>query len=344
MRHLTTMRPLPYRRQLLWRRIAIVLGAVLLFLLVFGVPLPSLYAFLPGPARDVGRLINVSDKPTFSSEGKLYLTTVRVDTQVTFAEWVADSLDPDRSIVTKGQVIPRGQSLEDLEKVQRAEMQESQRLAQEVALVALGRQPPSGDGALIETTVEELPADGVLRPGDVIVSVDGRPVQTACDAGQAVSAHGVGERVTLQIRRAGELEAFELETVAGPDTDAAVIGVSLSDVNYDFDPGVTVDFKTGHIAGPSAGLMFSLALYDKLNAGDLTGGRRIAGTGTIGCDGEVGPIGGVEQKVAGAEAEGVDIFLAPTADAPAARRAANDIDVVSIATFDDAVEYLEELS
>jgi Lon-like protease len=320
-----------------------VLAAILLLLLVFAVPLPSLYAFLPGPARDVGRLVRLSDRPQFSSEGRFYLTTVRVDTQVTFAEWVAASVSPDRSIVARSQVVPPGQSLEDLEKVQRAEMQQSQRVAREVALVALGKEPPSGDGARIEETAKEYPADGVLKPGDVIVAVDGRRVETACDAGQNLSHHDIGEEVTLQIRRDGNLKSFELETVAGPNGGGAIIGVTLSDVNYAFDPGVTVDFKTGEIAGPSAGLMFSLALYDKLNAGDLTGGRRIAGTGTIECDGGVGAIGGVEQKVAGAEAEGVDIFLAPAADATSARSAADDIEIVSVASFDDAVEYLEGL-
>ena len=117
----------------------------------------------------------------------------------------------------------------------------------------------------------------------------------------------------------------------------------MSDVDYSYDPGIEVDFQTGRIAGPSAGLMFSLALYDRLTSQDLTGGRAVAGTGTIDCDGGVGPIGGVEQKVAGAEREGAEIFLAPAANAQTAQSAARDIEVVSISSFSDAVGYLQGL-
>ena len=96
----------------------------------------------------------------------------------------------------------------------------------------------------------------------------------------------------------------------------------MEDINYRFESQVEVDFQTGRIAGPSAGLMFSL-------------------TGTIDCDGGVGAIGGIEQKVAAAESRGADIFLAPAANAAAARGVAEDINVVSVSDFDDAIGYLE---
>jgi PDZ domain-containing protein len=117
----------------------------------------------------------------------------------------------------------------------------------------------------------------------------------------------------------------------------------MESVNYRFDPGFKIEFETGEIAGPSAGLMFSLALYDRLTPDDLTAGRKIAGTGTIECDGGVGPIGGIEQKVAGAQARGAEIFLAPQANSASAQAVADDIEVVPISTFGDAITYLEGL-
>jgi Lon-like protease len=114
-------------------------------------------------------------------------------------------------------------------------------------------------------------------------------------------------------------------------------------VNRRFDPGLAVEFATGKIGGPSGGLMMTLALYDQLTPDDITGGRTVAGTGTIACDGGVGAIGGIEQKVAGAEEAGAEIFLAPAANVPAARKVARDIEVVSISTFDEALRYLEGL-
>jgi PDZ domain-containing protein len=94
---------------------------------------------------------------------------------------------------------------------------------------------------------------------------------------------------------------------------------------------------------PSGGLMMALTLYDLLTPDDLTRGRAIAGTGALECDGGVVPIGGIEQKVAGAEQEGAEIFLSPAGNVEAARRAADDIEVVAIARFEDALEYLDGL-
>ena len=115
----------------------------------------------------------------------------------------------------------------------------------------------------------------------------------------------------------------------------------MTDVNYRFDPGVSVDFSTDQVAGPSAGLMLTLGLYDRLTPADLTHGRTIAGTGTIDCGGRVEPIGGVTQKVAAAESKGAELFLAPAGNVVEARAAADDIKVVSVSTFDDALEHLQ---
>ncbi|MBA2273635.1 MAG: PDZ domain-containing protein [Actinobacteria bacterium] len=343
-RALQALSPGAEDRLVKWRRVAGALGAVLIVVVAFIVPVPAIYAFLPGPARDVERLIEINDTRTYSSEGKLYLTTVLVDTQVTLAEWIETAIDPNKAIVLKSDFAPEGVSLDELDRQQRVAISDSKQHAQEVALAALGYGHPTGSGAQVEQTEPGQPAYGVLEPGDVILSVDGRRVETSCDVGSAVARHAVGERVTLRVRRDGRELALSLRTGDDPaDPRAPFLGVAMSDVDYKFDPGVEATFSTGTIGGPSAGLMFSLALYDRLTSDDLTGARSIAGTGTIGCDGGVGPIGGVEQKVAGAELKGADVFLAPVANAEAARRAANEMDVVAISTFYEAVKYLEDL-
>ena len=318
----------------------------LLLALVIGsnwIPLPIFYAYLPGPVRDVEERVEIGDAKTYSSEGKLYLTTVNVDVDVTLREWIEAIFDPDRTIVLKDDVTGGG-SLEDLQREQEIQMEESKQHAEEVALAALGIAEPTGKGARVSDTVKGAPADGVLRKGDVIVSVDGEKVATTCDVGRAVDAHEVGEDITFTVRRDKEVETVTMETARHPQGHSSpYVGVYMEEIDYEFDPGFEVDFQTGKIAGPSAGLMFALALYDRLTPDDLTEGREIAGTGTVACDGGVGPIGGIEQKVAGAEALGAVIFLAPEGNAAAAEEAADDIEVVSVSTFDDAVRYLEGL-
>jgi len=318
-------------------------GIVLVFLAFF-VPIPVLYEYLPGPAPKVDGLITIEGARTYSSEGSFRLTTVSVDTQVTFAEWVASGFDPQKAVVSRDQVTG-GQSLDTLQRQQEEQMTESNQSATEVALTALGVSEPQGEGARVIGTLEDKPADGVLLKGDVILEVGGQKVDTVCDAGREIDSFEVGDRVDVTVRRDGKVKTVTLETVANPqDPKSPFVGVAMDEVNYSFDPGVDIQFDPGEIAGPSAGLMFALQIYDRLTPDDLTNGRQIAGTGEIGCDGGVGPIGGVEQKVAGAAREGAEIFLAPTLNAEAARAAAgDDIQIVSISTFSDAVEFLEGL-
>lgn len=309
----------------------------------FTVPIPVFYSYLPGPVRDVGPLIEVDGAQTYSYEGNLFLTTVSVDTSVTFVDLVTAFIDPHAAIVMKRDLLPAGVSLRELEERQRMQMDSSKQRALEVAISALGLGKPTGDGARVAGTEPSFPAAGVLRRGDVIVTVDGEDVSTTCDVGRAVDSHEPGDRIVFGIERDGARREAELEAGTSPeDGRSAFVGVYMEDVGYSFDPGVDVEIKTGKIAGPSAGLMFGLAIYDLLTPEDLTAGRVIAGTGEVVCDGGVRPIGGITQKVAGAIDEGADVFLAPAANFDEAVKAAGDeIDVVRVSNFDDALEYLE---
>ena len=329
------------RRRVPWRSLALAAGLVALGMLAFTLPIRVFFVYLPGPVRDVAELVDVSGARSYSSEGDLYMTTVSVDVDVTAAELLTAAVDPQQAVVLEKQVTGR-LTLEQLEAHQREEMTASQRHAREVALGALGYGEATGDGARVVSTRRGAPADGLLRANDVIVAVDGRRVATTCDLSHALDRLRVGEEVDLKVRRGAETMTVTVRTASSPvDHTAAYIGVDLRDVNYEFDTEVTVDFETGKIAGPSAGLMFTLALYDRLTPEDLTGGRSIAGTGEVDCGGGVGSIGGIEQKVAAAESHGADVFLAPADNAPAARSVADDIEVVAVSSFSDALDCLE---
>jgi PDZ domain-containing protein len=324
-----------------WRYV--IAGVVLLGLALASVlvSIPMYYVYLPGPARDVETLVEVTGSKTYSSEGSLFLTTVTIDTQVTFFDLIQAGLDSQKAVVDASSV-NQGASLDDLKEEQDREMSESKRAARVVALGALGLGRPTGDGAEIVDTLQGAPADGVLQPGDRIISLQGREVQTTCDVSRVMRTVEPGDVVTITVQRGHKQLTFDDVTAVRNEQDgSALIGVRMRDANFKFEPEVNARFETGAIGGPSAGLMFALGLYDRLTPEDLTGGRRIAGTGTIRCDGAVGPIGGIEEKIAGAEREGAEVFLAPSADAAAAERVADSLLVVPVETFEDAVEYLE---
>jgi len=331
----------PVRGFSLWRWIVAGIVVVGLAAAAVFVPIPIIYLYVPGPVRDAEDLIEITDSETFSSEGSLYMTTVSVDTSVSFVEMLVAGIDSAQEVVMK-EDLTQGGTLEELRIEQRREMADSQESARQVALSELGHDRPTGDGARVVTTITGAPADGVLMADDVIVAVDGQPTMTTCDVGSHIDSLETGDTVSITVERDGRTRTFEIEVEVNPfDGSPAFVGIQMQTVNFSFEPGVKVDFKTGQIAGPSAGLVLALALYDQLTPSDLTDGREIAGTGTLACDGSVGPIGGIQQKVAAARAKGAEIFLAPAGNYDAALEVAGGIEVVPIRTFDDALEYLQ---
>lgn len=332
------VRALPVLRYIVVAVLVVGLAAAAIF-----VPIPVIFLYLPGPVRDVERLVQASEAKTYSSEGTLLMTTVSVDTRVTFVELVIAWLRPAQEVVMREQVTG-GKSLEDLRDEQAEQMRISQNSAKQVALGELGYGRPTGKGARVISTIVDSPAAEGLREGDVIVAIDGQTVATTCDVGAAIDSHEIGDTITITYERDGRRRTFRTELTQVPEYGPGpFLGVHMDTIDFSFEPGVEVSFDTGRIAGPSAGLMLALALYDQLTPEDLTAGHQIAGTGTLECDGEVAAIGGIQQKVAGAEAKGAEFFLAPVANVDEAREVANGIEIVPIARFSDALEYLSGL-
>jgi Lon-like protease len=154
-----------------------------------------------------------------------------------------------------------------------------------------------------------MPAAGVLRPGDVIEAVDGTPVTCRSDAGTLIQERKPGTPVQLTILRHGK--SIPVRLVTADVQGEPEIGVyTVESFVFPF----SVSINVGDIGGPSAGMMFALGIIDKITRDDLTGGRFIAGTGEIEPNGTVEPIGGIQQKMAGARAAGATIFLTPSSN------------------------------
>ena len=328
------------------RTTIVIIGSLVAMLVVaaaFLLPIPLFFVFEPGPVLDVERLVRVEDGQTYSSEGGLFLTTVGVDVSVTFVDLVRAAIDEHREVILESDYT-QGASDREVLRAARLEMEQSQLNAKEVALTELGLAKPTA-GVRVLDTVDDSPADGRVEPDDLLLAVDGKPVCGPTDVATLLAERDVGEEVSITIRHQDRKETIALATAENPQLPGQpFLGVELQQLEgRDFEAGEDIDFKTGRIGGPSAGLLMSLALYDQLTPEDITAGRDIAGTGTIACNGNVGPIGGVGLKVAAAEAKGMDVFLSPEGDFAEARSAATEIEVVSISTFDDAVRYLEDL-
>jgi Lon-like protease len=217
-------------------------------------------------------------------------------------------------------------------------MSTSQDTATAIALGELGQKVPQV--VKIASVSKGMPADGRLETGDVVVSVGGLAV-TSDNTDQAVKriqSTKAGQSVTLVVRRDGTARTVSLTPVQ--KDGSAKIGVALG-VDYDFPFDVKVNIDPD-IGGPSAGLMFSLAIYDTLTPGSLTGDQRIAGTGEIEPDGTVGPIGGIQQKIAASDRDGARLFLVPKDNCDEAVGAdKGDVRLVKVTTMHDAVQSVE---
>jgi PDZ domain-containing protein len=195
----------------------------------------------------------------------------------------------------------------------------------------------------VTVVAKGLPAQGVLRRGDVITAVDGKPVTCQADAATLIRARAPGAPVILTIARTegGRRVTKQVHIKTAAIGGHAVVGVQISE-SYVFPFNVRI--RVGDIGGPSAGLMFALGIVDKLTPRNLTGGRFVAGTGEISADGAVSAIGGIQQKMAGARQAGATIFLTPAANcADTAGAVPAGMRLVKVSTLGGAVTALEAL-
>jgi PDZ domain-containing protein len=279
--------------------------------------------------------------------GEFLLTTVDLR-RATVVGVVASLFDDTDALVGQTSVIPEGVDEQRFFDRQRALFSTSADLAAAIGLQAAGYDVDprdfSGDGALVVAVLPGSPADGALVAGDVVVGVDGAVIGTVEDLRAAVRSGGAGGPRMVTFLRGDRRREVEITPRPLPSGEGLVLGVQVETSNPEITLPIPVEVESGQVGGPSAGLMIALTVYDKAVEDDLTAGRLVAGTGTLAADGTVGPIGGITQKVVAADRAGADVFLAPAAQAEQAAAAVGDrgdLEVVAVATFEDAVDSLE---
>jgi PDZ domain-containing protein len=296
-------------------------------------------ALSPGPMEDVLARLKVEGSRVYDSEGKLYLTSVGVDDNVRFYEALLDMANRDVELVPRAQLYPDEQDSTEIDRENAALMDRSKETATVVALREVGYDiEPSG----VEVTqvVSGAPADGRLRAGDKLVEADGRAVDSTEDVRKAITSHQAGERVVFHVERDKTEKRVPVE-VEEVDRQPRV-GILLRDLFPELPVKVSIETEN-NIGGPSAGLMFTLSIIEKLTAEDLTAGRRIAGTGAIDLDGGVSAVGGVAEKLISVDRQGVKTFLIPADNCDSVRgRVPSGLRLVKVSTITDALRFLRD--
>lgn len=331
------------------KRHLIALAAVIIiafFLSMYKLPY---YIHKPGSADALEPIVQVDGG--YESKGDMHLVTIG-GLQATPIQYLWAKLSDHQEVVPLSDVRPEGITEEQYKHAQLQLMEGSQEKSKAVAYEAAGEDVSTTFGARVVDVTEDMPADGVLEMGDLITEIDGNKIEEVEDLTDFIEEKKAGDTVTLTILRDAKdiTKDITLESFEGKD-DKVGVGIQLMpgrDVTV--DPEVT--FSSGEIGGPSAGLMFSLKIYDQLTEEDLTKGKQIAGTGEIDYDGNVKRIGGIDKKVIAADDEGSDVFFAPNENGnddsnyevakQTADEIGSDMEVVPVDTFDEALDYLEE--
>ena len=328
------------------------LGWTLAVVMAAGLFIPVPYVRLaPGPVfNTIGQvqstdLISISGTETYPTTGELNMTTVSelgspsegINVFVALRAW----LDPNEKVIPREAIFPEGQTADQVNQQNAEAFATSQSAAISAAMNYL-KKPVHADVVVSSITVG-APALDKLRAGDVVTAVNGTAVKTPKEVVDIVRSKPIGTSIVFTVVRGGDETTVSVTTAPKPgDPKIPFVGISL-DILYTADFGI--NFGLQNVGGPSAGTMFTLGIIDKLTPGSLTGGKVIAGTGTIDPLGNVGPIGGIPQKMRGAKRDGAVLFLAPVTNCADAMKAIPDgLTVTPISTVAEAVQRIEDFN
>jgi Lon-like protease len=307
--------------------------------IAWNVELPYL-AYSPGPVSDAADTVVVEEVAFYPPEGELLMLTI-VGQDVNVFEALIAGFDPTIDLVRREAVRREGETDQEYRNRVLQQMDDSNFRAITVALEHLGYEMQPSE-VVINEIVDGVPAASVLELGDTVVSVEGTGIDSLDDFGPVLEGAEPGDVIGMTLARNGESVEVEVELAEREEEPGTpMIGIVLGQLT---EAPFPISLEAGDVGGPSAGMMHAIAIIDALTEGELTKGRAIAGTGTIQLDGSVGSIGGIRQKVVGAEAAGAEYILVPEGNYESALTAErDDIEIVSVSTLDEAIAFLDTL-
>ncbi|MFY9491921.1 MAG: PDZ domain-containing protein [Mycobacterium sp.] len=330
-------------------RRTLTLMVALVPIIVFGVLLAAVtvpyVALGPGPTYDTlgevdgKQVVAIEGTPVKPTSGQLNMTTVSQRDGLTLAQALALWASGSDQLIPRDLVFPPEKSRDDIKKSQDADFQRSEDNAAYAALNYL-KYPKV---VTVENVNDPGPSVGKLQSGDGIEKVNGTPVADIAAFSGLLKSTKPGDTVVLDFRRRNAPPGSTTITLGkNDDRDYGYLGIAVADAPW---APFTIDFNLANIGGPSAGLIFSLAVIDKLTTGDINGSKFVAGTGSISADGAVGPIGGITHKLVAAQEAGATVFLVPAENCDEARTVrGNTMELVKAETLTQTIDALKALT
>ena len=319
-----------------------------LFALVF---LPTPYVIeRPGPVFNVlgqsngQNVISADSVKTYPTTGKLDVLTVSVvgnrENTPSWLELGVAWLDPAEAIVPIDVMYPPTVSTKQVEAESTAMMEESQQDAVAAALTKLGYKVSWN--VYISEVAKGSPSAGKLVAADFVLKINGVAINNIDQMRSVINQYAPAGPLSVEVLRGGKQVVEQITATKDATTGKYRLGVMVGN-KYNFP--VKIKLQLSDVGGPSGGMMFALGIIDKLTPGQLTGGKHIAGTGTIDAAGNVGPIGGIRHKLFGASRAGATLFLAPDSNCDeVVGHVPAGLTVIKVSTLAEAQADLEKIS
>jgi Lon-like protease len=304
----------------------------------------------PGPTYDtLGRVdgqvvIEVDGTQTYRTNGQLRMTTVSINDEVTLFDALGKWVSGRYALAPRDEYFGPGQTQEDLERENTKMFQDSQSAAETAALRFLDKPVK----VIAQEITRGAPADNVIQPGDRLLVVNGKQIKVQEDVRAALEGTKPGQTVSITFQHGDEPEKTAdvklgkaSDFTEEDDRQEGFLGMTPADrADVKFETTIHLE----DVGGPSAGLIFALAIVDTLTPGQMEDGRTVAGTGAIDVKGNVQAIGGIPFKLIAAKEDGATTFLVPAANcAEAKSNAPDDLELVKVETLAGAVEALNDL-
>ncbi|ASN12663.1 SepM family pheromone-processing serine protease [Latilactobacillus sakei] len=346
---------MPKNKKLTKRLIVIV---VLIIVAVVCLMPTGYYIEGAGTAENTSQYVKVDGKHDHQ-KGHFMLTTVGVRGPVTPLQLLLSKTQPFTEIESRDELMGN-EDTEAYEQIQKYYMDSSINAAVEAAYKKADKAYHTKYlGVYVMSMLGNSTFKDDLAVGDTITAIDHHQFKNANAFVKYVQGLKVGQKVTVSYDHGQKHQTATHRLIKLPRTHHPGLGITLTD-HSKIETDIPVKIDAGDIGGPSAGLMFTLQVYNQLTKQNLQKGRTIAGTGTMVADGTVGAIGGIDKKVLVASQEGATVFFAPNDPVTkailkvdpdyqnnyaiaknAAKKIHTKMKIVPVKTLDDALTYLK---
>ncbi len=318
---------------------------IIVVILINIIPTPY-YLLVPGQTIDLSRSIIVENGEK-DAKGRLLLTSTTI-VEANLLLYIYSFFDPNIDLKNKNENILEGIGQKDYRDIMERLMLESQMVAKIVSLRRAGYYPEiSGKGITVKKILENSPAKDRLIPGDIIIKVNEQSVRTIEEFSKIIQGHTVNQIIKITFLRNNSPYSVSIPLIELPTIDYTIerlgIGIYATTEGLQCKFPVKIEIDLDNIKGPSAGLMIALEILNQLTENDLSNGLAIAGTGNLSIDGKITEVNGIKQKIISAKKQKADIFLVPKENYQEALEFAQDIKVIPVENFDDAIMKLIKL-